>query len=94
MRDYIEERVMAIAGHILQEEATVRAAARVYRVSKSTVHKDMAERLPKINPQAAKEVMRVLQKNKSERHLRGGRATFLKYKGGYKRTCGRRHQRV
>lgn len=85
MRDYIEERVMSIADYILREGATVRDAAKVYKISKSTVHKDMADRLPRINQHVAQEVKKVLEKNKSERHLRGGRATYLKYKGGYKK---------
>lgn len=86
MRDYIEERVMSIADYILQQGATVRDAARVYKISKSTVHKDMADRLPRINQHVAAEVKKVLERNKSERHLRGGHATYLKYKGGYKKS--------
>jgi putative DeoR family transcriptional regulator, stage III sporulation protein D len=85
MRDHIQERVLTIAGYILSEGATVRAAARAYHVSKSTVHKDMTERLHKINARTAGEVAQILQKNKSERHLRGGLATCLKYRQGYKR---------
>lgn len=80
MKDYIEERALEIAGYIIDEEATVRQAAGVFGVSKSTVHKDVTERLPKINPLIATMVKKVLQKNKAERHIRGGKATQLKYR--------------
>ncbi|NLJ79341.1 MAG: sporulation transcriptional regulator SpoIIID [Tissierellia bacterium] len=79
MKDYIEERALEIAEYIIDEEATVRQAAGVFGVSKSTVHKDVTERLPKINPLIATMVKKVLQKNKAERHIRGGKATRLKY---------------
>lgn len=79
MKDYIEERALEIAKYILSEEATVRQAANVFGVSKSTVHKDVTERLPKINPLVASMVKQVLEKNKAERHIRGGKATKLKY---------------
>lgn len=80
MKDYIEERALEIAKYILDEEATVRQAAGEFGVSKSTVHKDVTERLPKINPLIAAMVKNVLETNKAERHIRGGRATKLKYK--------------
>lgn len=80
MKDYIEERALEIAKYIIQEEATVRQTANVFGVSKSTVHKDVTERLPKINPLVAKKVKKVLDKNKAERHIRGGKATKMKYK--------------
>lgn len=80
MKDYIEERALEIAKYIISEEATVRQAASVFGVSKSTVHKDVTERLPKINPLIAGMVKKVLEKNKAERHIRGGKATKLKYK--------------
>lgn len=80
MKDYIEERALEIAKYIISEEATVRKAAGVFGVSKSTVHKDVTERLPKINPLIAAMVKQVLEKNKAERHIRGGKATQLKYK--------------
>ncbi|HLR34038.1 MAG TPA: sporulation transcriptional regulator SpoIIID [Tissierellales bacterium] len=80
MKDYIEERALEIAKYIISEEATVRQAASVFGVSKSTVHKDVTERLPKINPLIAGMVKQVLEKNKAERHIRGGKATKLKYK--------------
>mgnify|MGYP001009138035 CR=1 FL=1 len=80
MKDYIEERALEIAKYIISEEATVRQAAGVFGVSKSTVHKDVTERLPKIRPQLAKLVREILDINKAERHIRGGKATKLKYK--------------
>lgn len=80
MKDYIEERALEIANYIIESKATVREAAKVFKVSKSTVHKDVSERLPRINPTIAEEVRKVLNKNKAERHIRGGRATRIKYK--------------
>lgn len=79
MKDYIELRALEIAKYILSEGATVRQAAGVFGVSKSTVHKDVTERLPKINPIVASMVREVLEVNKAERHIRGGEATKLKY---------------
>ena len=79
MKDYIEERALEIAKYILDEGATVRQAAGEFGVSKSTVHKDVTERLPKINPLIAAMVKNVLETNKAERHIRGGKATKLKY---------------
>ncbi|RBP37816.1 sporulation transcriptional regulator SpoIIID [Garciella nitratireducens] len=80
MKGYIEERAVEIAKYIIETNTTVRETAKIFGVSKSTVHKDVTERLPKINPALAKEVKQVLDKNKSERHLRGGMATKMKYK--------------
>jgi putative DeoR family transcriptional regulator (stage III sporulation protein D) len=80
VKDYIEERALEIAKYIISEKATVRQAAGVFGVSKSTVHKDVTERLPKINPLIASMVKQVLEQNKAERHIRGGKATKLKYK--------------
>lgn len=80
MKDYIEERALEIAKYILREGATVRQTAGIFGVSKSTVHKDVTERLPKINPLIATMVKQVLETNKAERHIRGGKATKLKYK--------------
>jgi len=80
LKDYIEERALEIAKYIISEKATVRQAAGVFGVSKSTVHKDVTERLPKINPLVASMVKEVLEKNKAERHIRGGKATKMKYK--------------
>lgn len=80
MKDYIEERALEIANYIINEKATVRQTANVFGVSKSTVHKDVTERLPKINPLVAGSVKKVLDMNKAERHIRGGKATKMKYK--------------
>lgn len=79
MKDYIEERVLSLADYIISTNATVRAAAREFRVSKSTVHKDVTERLSEISPSLAAEVKAVLDINKAERHIRGGLATREKY---------------
>lgn len=79
MKDYIEERALEIAKYIISEKATVRQAAGVFGISKSTVHKDVTERLPKINPLIASMVKSVLEQNKAERHIRGGKATKMKY---------------
>ncbi|MGO1368641.1 MAG: sporulation transcriptional regulator SpoIIID [Senegalia sp. (in: firmicutes)] len=79
MKDYIEERALEIANYIIEENATVRKTANVFGVSKSTVHKDVTERLPKINPLISVQVKSVLEKNKAERHIRGGKATKIKY---------------
>lgn len=80
MQEYIQKRVLDICAYILETQATVRQAAQVYKVSKSTVHKDMTERLPSLNKELARQVKKVLDYNKSERHLRGGAATRKKYK--------------
>ena len=80
MKDYIEERVLEVAEYLLSSRATVREAARKYRVSKSTVHKDMTERLPRMNTDLATDVKAVLEQNKAERHIRGGQATRMKYR--------------
>ena len=80
MKDYIEERVIELARYILETDATVRATAKKFRVSKSTVHKDVTEHLAEINPAMAAEVKSVLENNKAERHIRGGLATQQKYK--------------
>ena len=79
MKDYIEERAMEIANYIIREKATVRQTAKKFGISKSTVHKDVTERLLLINPSLAKEARKVLDMNKSERHIRGGLATREKY---------------
>jgi putative DeoR family transcriptional regulator (stage III sporulation protein D) len=80
MKEYIEDRVRHIADYVLENGATVRQAAKAFGTSKSTVHKDLTERLTTIAPATAKMVARVLQKNKDERHIRGGNATRMKYK--------------
>ncbi|PKM83760.1 MAG: sporulation transcriptional regulator SpoIIID [Firmicutes bacterium HGW-Firmicutes-13] len=79
MQDYIENRVLEITTYILETKSTVRQVARIFGVSKSTVHKDITERLPDINPFYAKQIKRILEENKSQRHLRGGEATRKKY---------------
>lgn len=79
MKDYIEERAIKIAEYIIENGATVRQTAKAFGVSKSTVHKDVTDRLMQINPTLAKEARQVLDVNKSERHIRGGMATKEKY---------------
>ena len=76
---YIEERAIGLAHYIIDSKDTVRGTARKFGVSKSTVHKDVSERLLKINPVLAAEVRTILDENKAERHIRGGLATKLKY---------------
>jgi putative DeoR family transcriptional regulator (stage III sporulation protein D) len=80
VKEYISERVRRIAAYIIESNCTVRAAAAKFGVSKSTVHKDITERLIEIDKQLHEEVSRVLLENKRERHLRGGAATREKYK--------------
>lgn len=75
----IEERAVVLAQYIIDSKDTVRGAAKKFGVSKSTVHKDIASRLLKINYSLAMEVRKVLDENKAERHIRGGMATKLKY---------------
>lgn len=75
----IEERAINLAHYIIDSKDTVRGTAKKFGISKSTVHKDVSERLKKINPGLAKEVRIILDENKAERHLRGGMATKLKY---------------
>ncbi len=77
--DEIENRAKMFANYIIETGATVRTTAKVFDISKSTVHKDVAERLEKFNPSLAEQVKKVLEHNKQERHLRGGMATKLKY---------------
>lgn len=75
----IEERAVNLAQYIIESKDTVRGAAKKFCISKSTVHKDITERLEKINPRLAGEVREILDENKAERHIRGGMATKLKY---------------
>ena len=79
MKEYIEERAAAIANYLIESNATVRQTAKKFGISKSTVHKDIVERLPLINPALAAQARVVLDVNKSERHIRGGMATREKY---------------
>ncbi len=76
---YIDERATTIAHYIIDTKDTVRGAAKKFGISKSTVHKDITERLDKINPSLAHETRKILEENKAERHIRGGEATRLKY---------------
>ena len=80
MHDYIKERTLKIAHYILETKKTVRVIAKEFGVSKSTVHKDLTERLPDINPELANAVQEILDYHKSVRHLRGGEATKQKYR--------------
>lgn len=80
MKDYIEERAVEIATYIIENNATVRQTAKKFGVSKSTVHKDVTDRLLNINPSLASRTRKVLDTNKSERHIRGGLATKEKYR--------------
>ena len=79
MKDYFEERAVEIAYYIIEHKATVRQTAKKFGVSKSTIHKDVTERLIQINPSLASEARKILDLNKSERHIRGGLATREKY---------------
>ena len=81
MRAYVKTRCDLLADYIIRTGATVRDTAKVFGVSKSTVHKDVTERLRHENPQLYKQVKKILEKNKQERHIRGGMATKRKYKG-------------
>ncbi len=76
----VERRCQLLGEYIVKTGATVRAAAAAFAISKSTVHKDITEKLEKINPTLSRLVKEVLEKNKSERHIRGGEATREKYK--------------
>ena len=75
MKDYIEERAVEIASYIIETKATVRQTAKKFGISKSTVHKDITERLLQINPSLAAQARKVLDINKSEPHIRGRLAT-------------------
>ena len=79
MKDYMEERATAFSHYIIENKSTVRETAKKFSISKSTVHKDVTERLKHIDPDLYEEVREVLNKNKAERHIRGGLATKMKY---------------
>ncbi len=81
MRENIDERACELASYMIENKATVRAAAQHFGVSKSTVHKDVTERLYYVNKPLYDEVKELLEYNKSQRHIRGGIATRKKYKG-------------
>ena len=75
----IDERAKLLATYIIETKSTVRQTAKKFNISKSTVHKDISERLEKVNPSLARDAKKVLEINKAERHIRGGMATKLKY---------------
>ena len=79
MSDTIEERACSLAEYIIETGATVRSAAKHFGISKSTVHKDLSQRLPQYNKSLYQQVRKVLNLNKAERHIRGGQATRQKY---------------
>jgi putative DeoR family transcriptional regulator (stage III sporulation protein D) len=79
LKGYIEERVTRLACFIIENRATVRATAKKFAISKSTVHKDVTERLETVKPELLSEVRAILDENKAERHIRGGEATKAKY---------------
>lgn len=79
MKGVVEERAAMLGEYIIESKATVRTAAKKFGVSKSTVHKDVSQRLKILNPAMYREVRQVLDLNKSERHIRGGMATKNKY---------------
>ena len=79
MKEILEYRAVKLGEYIVENKATVRSAAKKFGISKSTVHKDVSERLKKINPSLATQVRIILDENKAERHIRGGMATKLKY---------------
>ncbi|MBQ1242172.1 MAG: sporulation transcriptional regulator SpoIIID [Oscillospiraceae bacterium] len=81
MKGNIEQRACDLAVYVIENRATVRAAAKKFGISKSTVHKDLCERLPHINHSLYSAVKEVLDVNKAQRHIRGGLATRRKYKG-------------
>ena len=81
MRTDMEERACDLALYIIENNATVRMAAKRFSISKSTVHKDLSQRLPAFNKPLYLQVKEVLEQNKAERHIRGGIATRKKYKG-------------
>lgn len=82
MKGAVEERAVELGEYILENKATVRAAAKKFHISKSTVHKDVSDRLQTVNPRLYGEVRQVLEINKAQRHIRGGIATREKYRSG------------
>lgn len=82
LKDTVEDRAIHLGEYIVENKATVRAAAKKFGISKSTVHMDVAQRLQKISPGLYNEVREVLDVNKAQRHIRGGLATREKYKSG------------
>jgi len=84
---HIEERTIQLAKYIIDKKSTVRGAAKHFGISKSTVHKDITHRLQTLNVTLAKEIRKILDENKSQRHIRGGIATKRKYKGEFENTA-------
>lgn len=85
MKDYMEDRVIAFSRYIIENSSTVRETAKHFFISKSTVHKDVTERLKHIDPDLYEQVRAVLNVNKAERHIRGGLATKKKYEKIHKK---------
>ena len=81
MRENIEQRACELALYLIENRTTVRAAAKKFGISKSTVHKDLSERLPVYNRTLYLQVKEILEENKAQRHIRGGMATRRKYRG-------------
>ena len=79
MKEFFDDRAVVLGEYIIDTGATVRATAKVFKISKSTVHKDVTERMEEINPTLAAKARKILDINKSERHIRGGMATKEKY---------------
>ncbi|MCI7804361.1 MAG: sporulation transcriptional regulator SpoIIID [Oscillospiraceae bacterium] len=94
MKGQPNDRAIILGQYIIENKSTVRAAAKQFGISKSTVHKDVSERLPKIQPQLYPEVKKILDKNKQERHIRGGLATKKKYEelARKQKSYGRYHE--
>lgn len=86
MKGNMEERAVALAQYLIEHRATVRAAAMRFGISKSTVHKDIQERLPTLNRPLYLQARAVLEENKAQRHIRGGIATRNKYRGDHRQT--------
>ena len=80
MKAYIKDRTLQMARHITETEDTIRRTAQIYNLSKSTVHNDLAKRLKKVDLKMYNEVQKILDKNFSQKHIRGGEATKIKYK--------------
>jgi putative DeoR family transcriptional regulator (stage III sporulation protein D) len=80
MKPYIERRAIEVGEYIVEARATVRQAAKRFGISKSTIHKDITDRLTHLDPKLAAEARKILDINKSERHIRGGEATRHKYR--------------
>ncbi|MCM8710512.1 sporulation transcriptional regulator SpoIIID [Clostridium sp. SYSU_GA19001] len=84
MKKYMEQRILEEAAYIIKTKDTIRATAKKFKVSKTTVHKDMAERLKYVNPLMEQVIKKILHKNLEEKHIRGGEATKRKYSSDVK----------